>query len=88
MSDGKIYGQWSGTVDTDRGNQPPSPENATRLADALANADPQAVVAAINMILTLDYAGRTATSQGGFSFYADTEGMRVLGIQSLSITWT
>ena len=88
MSGAKIYGEWSGTIDTDRGNQPPSPANATRLAQALTNQDPTAVIDAINTILTLDYAGRTPTSQGGFSFYGPTEGLRVLRIQTLTITWT
>lgn len=88
MAGTKIYGEWSGTIDTDRGNQPPSPANATLLAQALTNQNPTAVIDAINTILTLDYAGRTPTSQGGFSFYGPTEGLRILRIQTLTITWT
>jgi hypothetical protein len=87
MSGGKTYAEWNGTIDTDRGNQPPSPINARRLADALTNQDPRAVIEAINIIITVDYAGRTPGSAGGFTFYGQDEGMRVLAIESLTITW-
>ena len=87
-SGGKIYAEWNGTIDTDRGNRPPDAARAEQLAQALAAGNPQAVVAAINTIITLDYAAAIAGGAGGFSAYTDTEGLRVLAIRSLTITWT
>lgn len=87
-SGGNIYAEWNGTVDTDRGNRRPTADNARRLAAALTAQDPNAVVEAINIILTLDYAGQVPGGQGGFSSYGPTEGIRVIGIGAISITWT
>ena len=87
-SGGKIYAEWNGVIDTDRGNRPPDPTRAQQLAQALATENPEAVVAAVNTIITLDYAAAIPGGTGGFSTYTDTEGLRILGIRSLSLTWT
>ena len=61
---------------------------AQQLAQALADENPQAVVAALNTIITLDYAAAIPGGAGGFNVSTDTEGLRILAIRSLSITWT
>ena len=87
-SGGKIYAEWSGVIDTDRGNRPPDASRGEQLAQALTDENPQAVVAALNTIITLDYAAAIPGGAGGFSVSTDTEGLRILAIRSLSITWT
>ncbi|TEA09204.1 hypothetical protein [Mycobacteroides salmoniphilum] len=87
-SGGNIYSEWTGTIDTNNGNLPPSSANAITLADALTAQDPRAVVDAINRILTLDYAGQQRGGRGGFTSYGPTEGMRVIGISAIAITWS
>ena len=86
-SGGKIYAEWNGVIDTDRGNRPPDAGRAEQLAQALTTGNPETVVAALNTIITLDYTAAIAGGAGGFSTYTDTEGLRILSIRSLTITW-
>lgn len=87
-SGSSIYAEWSGTIDTINGNKAPSSDNAENLAAALAAQDPRAVVDAINKILTLDYAGHEPGGRGGFTTYSPDEGIRVIAIHRIAITWT
>lgn len=87
-SGGSIYAEWTGIVDTNNGVRPPSNANAIMLATALSAQDPREVVGSINRILTLDYAGSQPGGRGGFTSYGPTEGMRVIAISAISITWS